>query len=57
MGAGVALVVGVKVVVMVENREAAEAVPAEGVLAVKAPAGAVPADSSTGSAAVATPAA
>ena len=31
MGAGVALVVGVKVVVMVENREAAEAVPAEAV--------------------------
>ena len=28
MGAGVALVVGVKVVVMIENREAAEAVPA-----------------------------
>ena len=39
MGAGVALVVGVKVVVMVENREAAEAVPAEAV-----PAEAVPAE-------------
>ena len=38
-------------------KELAEAVPAEGVLAVKAPAGAVPADSSPGSAAVATPAA
>ena len=33
MGAGVALVVGVKVVVMVENREAAEAVPAEAAVA------------------------
>lgn len=39
MGAGVVLVVGVKVVVMVENRDAAEAVPAEAV-----PAEAVPAE-------------
>ena len=41
MGAGVALVVGVKVVVMVENRDAAEAVPAEAVPAEAAVAEAV----------------
>ena len=41
MGAGVVLVVGVKVVVMVENREAAEAVPAEAVPAEAAVAEAV----------------
>jgi len=41
VGAGVVLVVGVKVVVMVENRDAAEAVPAEAVPAEAAVAEAV----------------